>query len=161
MADLQAVYARTQAGLQEIKARALHLTREQRNLLIVIDGKSALGSFAKISGCVPEQMGEVVAPLVRHGLIAAVGSAPSPPAAPGAPTTGQMQAGASAQALIALAEQVFGAHAGPVVRKLEKAGSSAAELRAAAGSGAKLAKLTIDENKARLFLAEALKLIEG
>ena len=39
MADLQEVYARTEAGAAEIKARALELTRAQRNLLIVIDGK--------------------------------------------------------------------------------------------------------------------------
>ena len=39
MADLQAVFARTEAGVAEIKARAFELTRGQRNLLIVIDGK--------------------------------------------------------------------------------------------------------------------------
>ena len=160
MADLQAVYARTEAGLQEIRARAFDLTRHQRNLLIVIDGKSALDSFARIADCPPERMGEVVDPLIEHGLIAAVGSASAPPAVPGeAPS--HVQAGASSQALIELAEQVFGSHAGAVVRKLEKAGDSGAELLAAVESAAKLAKLTIDENKARLFLDQARKLIEG
>ena len=65
----------------------------------------------------------------------------------------------AAQELIALAERVFDKHAGPVVLKLEKAATSGADLLTAAESAAKLAKLTIDESKARDFLAEARRLM--
>ncbi len=163
MADLQAVYARTEAGLQEIKAREFDLTRGQRNLLIVIDGKSALGSFAKMAGCAPEQMGDVLLPLIEHGLIAPVAGGSNRALAPGLQGGGgTLPSGSSAtQALIALAERVFEKRAGPVVLKLEKAGSSGTDLLAAVESAAKLAKLTINEAKAQEFLAEARRLISG
>lgn len=163
MADLYGVYARTEAGAAEIKARALELTRAQRNLLIVIDGKSAIGSFARIAGCAPEQMGDLLLPLVEHGLVAPVADASNratvqDPLGGGVP----LPDGASpAQALVALAERVFDKHAGPVVLKLEKAAASGGDLLAAAESAAKLAKLTIDEAKAREFLTEARRLISA
>jgi len=160
MTDLQGVYARTEAGVAEIKARALDLTRGQRNLLIVIDGKGALGSFAKMAGCAPEQMGEVLVPLIEHGLIAPVVSGSNRAVAQGLPGGGPLPSGSSAvQALIALAERVFEKRAGPVVLKLEKAGDSGTDLLAAVESAAKLAKLTIDESKAQNFLVEARRLI--
>lgn len=162
MTDLQGVYARTEAGVAEIKARALDLTRGQRNLLIVIDGKGALGSFAKMAGCAPEQMGEVLVPLIEHGLIAPVLGGSNRAVAQGLPGGGGLPSGSSAaQTLIALAERVFEKRAGPIVLKLEKAGDSGTDLLAAVESAAKLAKLTIDESKARDFLVEARQLISG
>lgn len=163
MADLQGVYARTEAGAAEIKARALELTRAQRNLLIVIDGKSAIGSFAKIAGCAPEQMGEVLLPLVEHGLVAPNAGGSSRGTVQDRPAGAvPLPAGsASVQALVALAERVFDKRAGPVVLKLEKAADSGGDMLAAAESAAKLAKLTIDEAKAQDFLAEARRLISG
>lgn len=163
MAEMQGVYARTEAGVAEIKARALDLTRPQRNLLIVIDGKSPVTSFAKIAGCAPEQVGEVLLPLIKHGLIAPLtgGSHQVPlPKLPGG--GGPLPSGASAaQALIALAIRIFDKRAGPVVLKLEKAAGSGGDLLAAVESAAKLAKLTIDETKAQDFLAEARRLISA
>ncbi|KAF0166984.1 MAG: hypothetical protein FD157_146 [Rhodocyclaceae bacterium] len=163
MADLQEVYARTEAGVAEIKARALDLTRGQRNLLIVIDGKNALGSFAKMAGCAPEQMGDVLLPLIEHGLIARVAGRSNWAPEQNSPAGGRPSPStyAGAQVLIALAERVFEKHAGPVVLKLEKAAGSGGDLLAAAESAAKLAKLTIDESKAQEFLVEARRLISG
>lgn len=163
MADLQEVYARTAAGVGEIKARALDLTRGQRNLLIVIDGKNTLGSFVKMVGCAPEQMGDVFIPLIEYGLIASVAGAANPALAQAIPARGVASPPGSspAQSLIALAERVFEKHAGPVVLKLEKAAAAGTDLLAAAESAAKLAKLTIDEAKAQDFLAEARRLISA
>jgi len=163
MTDLQGVYARTEAGLQEIKARAHDLTRGQRNLLIVLDGKGALASFAKIAGCAPEQMGEVLVPLVQQGLVALVPGGSNRELTQHPPSGSEpLPAGSSqVQALIALAERVFEKHAGPVVLKLEKASASGGDLLAAAESAAKLAKLTIDESKAQDFLVEARRLISA
>lgn len=153
MVDLQGVFVRTTAGLEEIRTRAHGLTPVQRNLLILLDGKSALASFAPALGCAVERMPELAETLFRGGLIAAAGPQPA-----AAALTGET---VSAHALGRLAEAVFGTHAGPIVRKLEKAGGSKAELLAAAEGAAKLAKLTIDETKAREFLAEVRKLISG
>jgi len=163
MADLQEVYARTEAGLQEIKARAHDLTRGQRNLLIVIDGKSALASFARIAGCAPEQMEEVLAPLVQQGLVAPVPGGANRELARRPSSVSESAAAVSpqVQALIALAERVFEKHAGPVVLKLEKADAAGGDMLAAAESAAKLAKLTIDESKAKVFLVEARRLISA
>ena len=107
MADLHGVYARTEAGLAEIKARALDLTRGQRNLLIVIDGKGPVASFAKIAGCAPEQMLEVLRPLIEHGLVAPVTGGADQVRVEDRTGAGRpLPSGASpAQALIALAEQ--------------------------------------------------------
>lgn len=163
MTDVHGVYARTEAGVAEIKARALDLTRGQRNLLIVIDGKSALGSFAKMAGCAPEQLGEVLGPLIEHGLIAPVLSGSNRELAQHPSSDSKpLPAGPSqVQALIALAERIFEKHAGPIVLKLEKVGASGGDLLAAAESAAKLAKLTIDESKANDFLVEARRLISA
>lgn len=163
MANLQEVYARTEAGVAEIKARALDLTRGQRNLLIVIDGKGPVVSFARIAGCAPEQMGEVLAPLVQHGLVAPVpgGSNRELVRQPSSYSESAAAVSPQVQALIALAEGVFEKRAGPVVLKLEKAGAAGGDILAAAESAAKLAKLTIDESKARVFLVEARRLISA
>ena len=163
MSDLQGVYARTEAGVAEIKARVLELTRAQRNLLIVIDGKSAIGTFAKVAGCAPEQMGDVLLPLIEHGLVAPIaGGSNRVTVEDQAGEAVPSSSGSSAvQALVALAERVFDKRAGPVVLKLEKAADSGGDLLAAAESAAKLAKLTIDEVKAQDFLVEARRLISA
>lgn len=151
MADLHGVYVRTAAGLEEIRARAHNLTRPQRNLLIVLDGRHALGTLAASIGSAAEHLAESAEALLKAGLIARAGGAPQ--------DAGEQAEAVSAQALITLAEGFFGGRADPVVRKLEKAGESPAELLQAVESAAKLAKLTIDEPKAAQFLIEARKLI--
>ncbi|MCF8184209.1 MAG: hypothetical protein K9J43_04455, partial [Polynucleobacter sp.] len=98
-----------------------------------------------------------------HGLIAPVIGTVNPALAQDAPPSGvpSPTLPPAAQELIALAERVFEKHAGPVVLKLEKAAASGADLLTAAESAAKLAKLTIDESKARDFLAEARRLMSA
>ncbi len=149
MVDPQGVYVRTSAGLEEIRARAHNLTRPQRNLLIVLDGKNSLGTLAASIGSAAEHLAESVEALTNAGLITAAGGTP--------PVENALDS-VSAQALISLAAGIFGARTDPVVHKLEKAGTSPDELLKAVESAAKLAKLTIDEQKAALFLAEARKL---
>jgi len=152
MADLRAAYVKTPAGLEEIRAHARQLTRQQRNLLILVDGRSELGTFTRSIGCAPQELCEHAGALVQQGLIAlADGQVEAP-----------QQAAASSQSLLALAQQIFGAKAGPVVHKLEKStGDAPEQLMEAATAAAKLAKLTIDEQKAQQFLAEARRLLGG
>ena len=70
MADLRAAYAKTPAGLAEIRAHARQLTRQQRNLLILVDGRSELGTFTRSIGCAPQELCEHAGALVQQGLIA-------------------------------------------------------------------------------------------
>lgn len=148
MSDLDAVYAKTAAGLDEVRGRALALTRTQRTLLILADGKRRLSALIAALGTPGEDPLAAADALLGHRLIEAV-------RADGA---GGALADARA-ALIAAAQQAFGARGAPVIRKLESAGSSQAELLAAAEAAAKLAKLTIDEKQSAVFLAAARRLL--
>ncbi|MCX7892422.1 MAG: hypothetical protein N2544_08680 [Burkholderiales bacterium] len=164
MADLQTVFAKTPAGLGEVQAKAHALSRPQRNLLILADGKSPLGNFARMVGGAPEELVGIAQSLVALGLIAPAGSAAaSGPASrpPGAAGPAKPGGEALRASLVALAEDTFGGKAGKVVEKLNAAGAHPAELLSAVESGAKLAKLTIDEAKAAAFLAGAKKILEG
>jgi hypothetical protein len=167
MVDLQTVFAKTGAGLGEVQAKAHALSRPQRNLLILVDGKSPLGNFARMLGGAVEELGEIAQSLVRLGLIAPAGSVAvsAPSAVPVQPPghTGRAATGPEAirESLVALAEQTFGAKSAKIVEKLRAAGASTAELLAASEAAGKLAKLTIDEAKAAAFLAGAKKIVEG
>ena len=167
MVDLQTVFAKTGAGLGEVQAKAQALSRPQRNLLILVDGKSPLGNFARMVGGALEELTGIAQSLLTLGLIAPAGTAAvtasaAPPSQPPR-TDAHASAGPEAvrNSLLALAEQTFGPKAAKIVEKLNSAGAHPAELLAAAEAGAKLAKLTIDEGKAAAFLAGARKIVEG
>jgi hypothetical protein len=167
MVDLQTVFAKTSAGLGEVQAKAHALTRPQRNLLILVDGKSPLGNFARMVGGAVEELGEIAQSLLRLGLIAPAGAVavPVPAAAPSQVVNGAAHGAPSAEAvreaLVALAEQTFGVKSTKIVEKLRAARASPAELLSASEAAAKLAKLTIDEAKAAAFLAAVRKIVEG
>ena len=73
------IWAKTDAGRAEIQARALVKDRAQRNLLLVIDGKTTDETLlARLAGINPSDF----ANLAGLGLIAPV-SPPAPPPAPG------------------------------------------------------------------------------
>ena len=72
------IWAKTDAGRAEIQGRALVKDRAQRNLLLIIDGKtSAETLLAKLAGITAADFGA----LESLGLIALV-AAPAPPPAP-------------------------------------------------------------------------------
>ena len=167
MVDLDTVFAKTGSGLGEVQAKAHALSRPQRNLLILVDGKSPLGNFARMVGGAAEELSEIAQSLVRLGLIAPAGpasvaAASSPSSrAPGVASRAPGGAEATRDSLVVLAEQTFGAKAGKIVEKLRASGAGNAELLSASEAAAKIAKLTIDEGKAATFLAGARKIVEG
>jgi hypothetical protein len=72
------IWAKTEAGRAEIQARALVKDRAQRNLLLIIDGKTpAEKLLASLAGITAADFGQ----LESLGLITAVG-VPAPPSAP-------------------------------------------------------------------------------
>lgn len=167
MADLDAVYAKTPSGVEEMRVRALALSRVQRTLLILIDGRSPLSTFARVVGAGGDGLAEAARALLNHSLIALAGGSTATPRPATVGSAQQPVDVASVQptgvslrdTLTRLAEETFGAKAGPVVNKLASAGGSTAELLAAAEAAAKLAKLTIDEHQSAAFLAEARRIL--
>jgi hypothetical protein len=162
MADLSLHYRKTAAGAQELAAKQLGLSREQRNLLIVADGRHSLAVYCQAVGCNPGKLSALADELLALGLIesgsaapvAAPAQAPAPAAAPSASAIPDIET--LRRQVVDIAVAVFGAQlAQPVVARLDKAHASTGELVAAVEGAAKLAKLTIDEEKARGFLAEA------
>jgi hypothetical protein len=181
MANLDLRYRKTAAGGDELLSRQLGLSREQRNLLIVADGRHALSVYCQAVGCDPAKLSALADHLIGLRLIEALGAsrAPQPTAAPDssaapamAPSVKPAEAETPSVAVTAdtpevlrqrlseLAAAIFGAQAAtPVIARLEKAQASVAELVAAVEGAAKLAKLTIDEAKAQSFLSEARRLL--
>lgn len=152
MPDLDAVYAKTSAGLEEVRNRALALTRTQRTLLILIDGRRRLAALIAALGASGEDPLAAANALLGHALIEPAAEAGAAAHAGGVPQEPRA-------VLIAAANDAFGPRATAVVRKLEGAGGSTAELLAAAEAAAKLAKLTIDERQAAAFLAVARRVL--
>ncbi len=150
MTHLNTAYAKTAAGLEEIQSRARQLNRQQRQLLILVDGRGVLGALAESMACTAAELRELAAGLARQGLIApVVGKAGA-----------EVNTGATREALVGLAEQIFGSRAGPLVLRLAKApGDDSHQLLEAAIAAARLAKLAIDEEKAAKFLVEARRLL--
>lgn len=151
MAALEAVYAKTAAGLEEVRHRALPLSRTERTLLILVDGNRRLSALAAALGGAGVDPLAAAEALLSHRLIESASGA-APAAQSGAPRDVRA-------ALVAAAQDAFGTRAGPVLRKLETVGSSQAELLAGAEAAAKLAKLTIDERQAAAFLDAARRLL--
>ncbi len=158
MADLELPYRKTTAGADEVASRKLHLTRAQRVLLIVARPRHPLGRLCSVVGCDSPQLSELADDLLRLGLIEPVqdGSADAVPLPmheeADAPSIPAHDASAIKTSLVGLVMEMFGADAGPLVLKLERS-ATLADLAAATESIGKLAKLTIDEERATLFLA--------
>lgn len=162
MADINLPYRKTPAGTQELASRALGLSREQRNLLIVTDGRNALASYCKAVGCDAEKITALANELLQMGLIEPAGFARmvggtaqgTDAAAPPLVAVADLR-----QQVVALAVGMFGDQAKGMVHKIEGSGDSAAELVAAISAATKLAKLTIDEAKSKAFGDGANKIL--
>ena len=150
MTDLNATSAKTAAGLEEIQSRARQLNRQQRQLLILVDGRGVLGVLAESMACTAAELRELAAGLATQGLIAPVAGQAG----------AELNAGATREALVGLAERMFGSRAGPLILKLTKVpGDNPRQLLEAAIAAARLAKLAINEEKAAQFLIEARRLL--
>lgn len=74
--DSRQIHARTQAGDDEIAARALDLTQAARRILALIDARRSVAELSQFAR--PGELGPVLEALERNGLIAAVGLAAEP-----------------------------------------------------------------------------------
>jgi hypothetical protein len=83
-----AVFAKTEAGLDEIQSRQLGLPPLVRRLLVLVDGRRTVAELAAFAG--GKDAGELLQELLRHRCIAQVRAAPAPaprPPAPAAPAS--------------------------------------------------------------------------
>ena len=80
MLNPNTVYFKTEAGMAEVKARALGLRAELRRLLILVDGNATLGRLAVfVRG---SEIDFLIAELETQGLVTAGSIAPSATAEP-------------------------------------------------------------------------------
>ena len=156
--NLDAVLAKTEEGKEEMAARR-DLPVDLRHALILVDGHSTLSELLKKGEGLPhfsdslktlEQLG-LIAP---SGLNAAVASK-SPPSPP--ETAAQAVSGGVAVKLqlVQLANNLLGAQAGKVIKKIEEAADTREALISAIDGCGKVIRLVIDEKKADVFVLSA------
>jgi hypothetical protein len=97
MLNPNTIYFKTEAGMQEVKARALGLRAELRRLLILIDGNSPLSRLAVfVRG---SEIDYLIAELEMQGLITTGVGAP--------PATGETMVAPPARAAMASAQRLL------------------------------------------------------
>jgi len=129
---------KTEAGERALKERTGDLNRHQRNVLILVDGRSDLATLrTKAAGI--EGLDEALEALGRGGFIAFGNEAGGTAAAD--------MAGIKQQ-LIAIAREVLGRDAEKVVKKLEAAPDSREGILEVTRNCKKVVTLIIDETKA-------------
>jgi hypothetical protein len=144
------VYVKTDKGKEEIQLRKHALAPHRRTVLIMVDGRSNRQQLAERLGGVQDFEG-TLRHLLEEGFIAAEATRAASPPAAGASSVQK-------QALVSLATRLLGVHATRIVRKLQETDDNAAALQASVIACCKLIKLTIDEELAKKFEAEARRI---
>lgn len=167
--DGSTILAKTPKGVDELAQRTAALPQKLRSVLILVDGKTVYAELMRKFSFMP-QCDEHLAWLLEHGLIQATSSvstavpaavasvtatpgaaAAAPIAAPGAPS--------ARYALLALAHQLLGAHAGAVVQRLQDTEDTPEALALTLARCHKLIRLSIDEKKAEQFRKQGAALL--
>ena len=134
------VFARTPKGDEEIGTRRYGLDMTRRRVLILIDGKTNVSGILK-KGAGLADIEESLGALKKDGFIAG-------------------EANLKAE-LIKLAEEVLGADAEKVLKKIREAPDNVEDLRAASESCKKVVKLIISKDKAEELIERCNKIFEG
>lgn len=161
MADLSLAYRKTPAGVRELAAKALGLSREQRNLLILADGRHSLSDWCKAGSYDPDRLGALADGLLELDLIEPGSHRPMDAgrSAGVAEPTADSDPAALRARLLDLVGSIFGTEGKPMQARIERAEATRGELMAAAERAAVLAKLTIDEERAGIFMNEVRKIL--
>lgn len=154
------IFGKTPKGLEELAHRTAAVPQKLRSVLILVDGKTRCAELMQkcsfIAQCDEhldwlEQNGfiEAVAAGASHGPVSPATAASTSAAAPApvpAPT-----AKSPKLALIDLAQDLLGAHAGTVVQRLQDTDDQHDALVQTLERCHKLIRLSIDEKKAEQF----------
>jgi hypothetical protein len=148
--DVNAVYARTARGEEELRTRANQLRAVQRQALILIDGRSpligVLDRWGSLTG-----LPEALLFLEDNGFIAPLTSAGNA----ADPANGTTTADHVRGLLLGLVESLVPKGNARMVAKLKDAPGSHDGLQAAVESCYKLMRLTVDEGLAEKFFRRA------
>ena len=151
------IYAKTPKGLEELTHRTAAVPQKLRSVLILVDGKTRCAELVQKCSFIP-QCEEHLAWLEANGYIqrAGMGASPGPvaPSAAASPSPAPMPAPAARSprlALIDLAHELLGAHAGAVVQRLQDTDDQHDALVQTLERCHKLIRLSIDEKKAEQF----------
>jgi hypothetical protein len=158
-----AILAKTNKGREEMATRQHELSPSLRFALILVDGRSPLARLL-VRGAGLPNLDEALEMLVQMGFVevagerswGGAGAEPDPADPAAAPST---SADPAREKLVALAEQLFGARADKLVKKIREAEGTPSGLNAAVESCHKIIKLVIDERKADEFLVGARSIL--
>ena len=140
-----AIYGKTSRGHEELTHRTAAVPQKLRSVLILVDGKSHCAELLQKCSFIP-QCEEHLEWLEQNGFIEAVG-----PGAALGPGARALAAKSPRLALIDLAHELLGAHAGAVVQRLKDTDDQHEALVQTLERCHKLIRLSIDENKAEQF----------
>ncbi|MDH5191562.1 MAG: hypothetical protein OEW89_09975 [Gammaproteobacteria bacterium] len=156
------VYNKTEKGKDEIVTKKWGLNLNLRRILILVDGKKDVASLLS-KGSVFKDIESSLEELSRDGYIEIAGKSDSTGSSESSPSINlQSSAGSDdpKQQLIDLAINILGEKdSGKIVEKLYASASNKDDLLTTAKNCSKIIKLTIDEDKAKTFLNNAIKLI--
>jgi len=147
------IYGKTPKGLEELTHRTAAVPQKLRSMLILVDGKTRTAELVQKCSFIA-QCEEHLAWLEKNGFIEAVGAgASSGPVAPATASTSPPAPAAESprKALLELAQELLGPHAGVVVKRLQDAEDRHDSLVQTLERCHKLIRLSIDENKAEQF----------
>lgn len=148
-------YAKTRKGLEELTHRTAAVPQKVRSVLILVDGKTRCAELVQKCSFIP-QCDEHLAWLEQNGYIEAVGSVTAAASALSAASTSPapkpvLVALSPQRALLDLAQELLGAHAGAVVQRLQDTDDDHDALVQTLERCHKLIRLSIDEKKAEQF----------
>lgn len=149
------ILGKTRKGLEELAHRTGTVPQKLRSVLILVDGKSQRADLLKKCAFIP-QCDEHLEWLLQNGFVEAVqaglsGIAPMPVRATVPDTPPLPDADSPRTALLKMAKELLGAHAGAVVQRLQDTEDTREALAQTLERCHKLIRLSIDEKKAEQF----------
>jgi hypothetical protein len=158
--DSSIVLGKTRRGVDELAQRTAALPQKLRSVLILVDGKTAYSELVRKLSFMP-QCGEHLVWLLQQGFVQAMSplpvavadmaAAPDTAAASTVPALHPPSARSARNALLALAHELLGPHAGAVVQRLQDTEDTREALTSTLERCHKLIRLSIDEKKAEQF----------
>ena len=154
------VLGKTRRGADELAQRTTAVPQKLRSVLILIDGKTAYCELLRKLSFMP-QCDEHIAWLLEQGFVqtispipvsvAPLAAAPDTAATSRSPGSPSLNALSARDALLALARDLLGPHAGAVEQRLQDTEDTREALMPTLERCHKLIRLSIDEKKADQF----------
>jgi hypothetical protein len=161
--DKSAILCKTRKGMDELANRTGAIPQKLRSMLILADGKTSYSDLIQKCSFLPQCI-EHLDWLVQNEFISLSPVSPgqvradAPPAAKAAPAP---HTESLKTALVNLAKELLGTHAGTVVQRLQDTDDARDALTQTLERCHKLIRLSIDEKKAEQFRMRGMALLEA